>query len=365
MSIEEEIRRIEEEIARTPYNKATQKHIGMLKAKLAKLRESQNLERKKKSSGGTGYAVRKSGDATVLLVGFPSVGKSTLLNRLTNAESRVGHYDFTTLDVIPGMMEYNGAKIQILDVPGIVEGASSGRGRGKEILSVVRNADLIVMLVDAREPEQIEKIRKELYLGGFRLDKKPPDVRIEKRDGGGIEIGSAVKLTRLGTEEIQSILREFKILNAEVVIREDVTAEDLIDCIMGNRVYVPSIAVFNKIDLLDKQSLENLKEKYRDCIFISAEMNENLDELRKRIWDKLCLMRIYLKKIGKEPDMDEPLIVKKGSTVMDIARKIHSEAFGERLKYARIWGKSAKFPGQKKGPEHVLEDGDIVELHMD
>ena len=178
MSIEEEIRRIEEEIARTPYNKATQKHIGMLKAKLAKLRESQNLERKKKSSGGTGYAVRKSGDATVLLVGFPSVGKSTLLNRLTNAESRVGHYDFTTLDVIPGMMEYNGAKIQILDVPGIVEGASSGRGRGKEILSVVRNADLIVMLVDAREPEQIEKIRKELYLGGFRLDKKPPDVRI-------------------------------------------------------------------------------------------------------------------------------------------------------------------------------------------
>jgi len=117
-SIEEKIRELQEEIRRTKYNKATQHHIGRLKAKIARLREEAEARSRAKSGGGSGYAVRKSGDATVVLVGFPSVGKSTILNKLTNASSEVGAYDFTTLDVVPGVMEHRGASIQILDVPG-------------------------------------------------------------------------------------------------------------------------------------------------------------------------------------------------------------------------------------------------------
>ena len=130
MEMEEEIRKIEEEIRRTKYNKATQYHIGQLKAKLAKLKEEGGKQKKEK---GKAYSIRKSGDATVLLVGFPSVGKSTLLNSITSANSKIGEYEFTTLDVIPGVMVYNSAQIQVLDIPGIVSGASSGWGRGKEI----------------------------------------------------------------------------------------------------------------------------------------------------------------------------------------------------------------------------------------
>jgi len=119
----ERIKELEEELRKTPYNKRTQHHIGLVKAKIARLREAQE---KRSSSGkkSTGYSIRKSGDATVIMVGYPSVGKSTLLNKLTNAESDVAHYEFTTLTVVPGLLNYKHAKIQLLDVPGIVRRAS-------------------------------------------------------------------------------------------------------------------------------------------------------------------------------------------------------------------------------------------------
>ena len=134
MAIGDRIRKIEEEIQKTPYNKATSHHIGKLKAKLSSLKE-ESIQRSGSGSKGRGFHIKKSGDSTAVLVGFPSVGKSTILNQITNAESKIGEYEFTTLEIIPGIMEYKGAKIQIFDIPGIITGASKGRGRGKEILS--------------------------------------------------------------------------------------------------------------------------------------------------------------------------------------------------------------------------------------
>ena len=118
MSIEskqDKIKELEEELRKTKYNKKTQHHIGKLKAKIARLKE--DIEVKKKGKGKSeGYSVKKSGDATVIMIGFPSVGKSTILNALTNARSKVAAYDFTTLDVIPGLLEYKQAKIQLLEI---------------------------------------------------------------------------------------------------------------------------------------------------------------------------------------------------------------------------------------------------------
>jgi len=132
-ALEEQIVAVEEEIRNTAYNKATQLHIGRLKAKLAVLRLERETRAKGKG-GGVGYSVRESGNATVGLVGYPSVGKSTLLNRLTAAESETAAYDFTTVSIIPGMLRWGGASIQILDMPGLIPGASRGRGRGREVL---------------------------------------------------------------------------------------------------------------------------------------------------------------------------------------------------------------------------------------
>jgi small GTP-binding protein len=350
-----EIKRIEEELATTKYNKATQKHFGVLKAKLAKLKE----ESAKKTGGaqGLGYGLKKQGDATALLVGFPSVGKSTLLNELTNAESKVAAYDFTTLVVVPGTLHYRDAFIQIFDIPGLVEGASEGKGRGKEVMSVARSGDLILLILDARKArEQMEIMERELYDAGFRLNEKPPQVTIKRKATGGYDIASSVKLTHLDKETIKSILQEFKILSADVLIRQDVTADQLIDCILGNRTYIPVITVVNKIDIAQPTELG------RPYIAISAEQGVNIDRLKDAIWEGLGFVRIYLKKIGKDPDMNEPLILRGSTTARTVAERIHRE-LARKFIYARIWGPSAKFPGQKVGLNQQLQDGDVVEFH--
>lgn len=362
MDIQEEIKGIEEELKKTKYNKATQFHIGKQKAKLAKLR--QELQKKSVGKAGLGYGMKKGGDATVLLVGFPSVGKSTLLNRITRAESKIGHYDFTTLNVIPGVLEYRGAKIQILDIPGVVEGASEGKGRGKEVLSVIRNADLVLIIIDSSNVEkgmkQLDIIQEELYKAGFRLNQKPPEIIIKKKNMGGIRAGSAVRLTNITMESIKSILQEFRISNAEVTIRENITQDHLIDAIMKNRTYVPSIVVVNKADIAEyKEAFSRIK----NCIMVSAMKGFNIEGLKEMIWDRLSLIRIYMKQIGKKPDLEEPIIMKNGSGIRDVCLKIHKD-FDKNFRFARIWG-SSKFPGQKIGPGYTLKDKDIVEIHID
>lgn len=357
MESEEEIKRIEEEIRSTKYNKATQYHVGKLKAKLARLKE--DGEKRKKTGKGKAFSLRKSGDATVLLVGFPSVGKSTLLNKITSAKTKTGDYDFTTIDVIPGVMEYNSAHIQILDIPGIVSGASTGKGRGKEILSVVRNADLILIMID--KLEQIKVIDRELRNSGFRLNEEPPDVIIKKTERGGVKVNSSVKLKHIDKRMVKIVLNERGIHNADVLIREDLTLDRLIDSTSKNRVYVKSIVIYNKVDLLPGEKRSSLP---REFIQVSSLKGEGIGGLKERIWGKLNLMRIYMKSVGKPPDMKKPLIIRKGSKVRDVAESIHKD-FARNLEYARIWGPSAKFPEQKVGGKRVLRDGDIVELHME
>src|ERR671929_622410 len=198
MGIPEKIRSIEDEIHKTQINKSTEYHIGLLKAKIARLKREleENTHGKTLSTGSrnAGFDVRKTGDATVVLIGLPSVGKSTLLNRLTNAKSRVASYHFTTLTAVPGMMIYRGAKIQILDLPGIIEGASGGKGFGKRVLSVARGADLVLIVLDVFQPHHLSVLKKELREAGLRLDEEPPDIVVEKTSIGGISINAQVSI---------------------------------------------------------------------------------------------------------------------------------------------------------------------------
>ncbi len=361
--IEKQIKNIEDEIFNTQKNKATEHHIGKLKAKLAKLR--QDVE-KRKSAGakGKGFAIKKSGDASVGLIGFPSIGKSTLINQLTDAKSRVGSYDFTTLDAIPGMMSYNGANIQILDLPGLITGASRGKGRGREILSAIRNVDLIIFMIDALHKDQLDLMANELHTAGIRLNQKIPDVFIKKTGHGGINISSTVKLTHIDEELVRSISSEY-VTNAEIILREDVTEDQLIDIFLLNRIYLPAFVVINKVDLISHNELfdriNEIKNKGWDVIAISAIRQKGLEKLRHKIFSDLKFIRIYMKPVGKPADYNEPLILRDGDTVEIACKRLHRD-FKEKFRYASVSGPSAKHDVQKVGLEHILKDKDILTI---
>ncbi len=360
MDIEDRIRKIEEEITKTPYNKATSHHIGKLKAKISKLRE-ESIKRSSSSTKGRGFTLKKSGDSTVVLVGFPSVGKSTILNQITNAQSKIGAYEFTTLDVIPGVMDYRGAQIQVFDVPGIITGASKGKGRGKEILSVARNADLIVMVLDVFNPQHQNLILDELINIGIRPNQRAPDVTVKRRRLGGVKLASTVPLTHMDERTIRSILNEYGVHSADVLIREDVTIDRFIDSLDNSIVYIPLLRVINKIDLADSRYLNELHEKMHEALYMAADKGMGVDGLKEEIFERLKLIRIYMKPQGQKADLEEPLIVRKGSSVEDVAGKLHRD-FLKNFRHAKIWGSSVKFPGQKVGLDHIMEDKDVLRI---
>ncbi|KAH3745052.1 Uroporphyrinogen decarboxylase [Pelomyxa schiedti] len=363
MSVLQKIKDIEDEMARTQRNKATMNHLGILKAKLAKYRR-ELLTPSGKGGGATaeGFDVTKSGDARVGLLGFPSVGKSTLLNKLTTTVSEVAAYEFTTLTCIPGVIQYKGARIQLLDLPGIIEGAKDGKGRGRQVIAVARTCNLLLIVMDALKPvTDKRKIERELEGFGIRINKQPPNISFRKKEKGGINLTHTVPLTKIDEETVKSILSEYKIMNCDICIKCNATADDVIDVIEGNRVYIPAIYVMNKIDQITIADLD-LLDRLPHFVPISAHLEWNLDELLARIWDYLALVRIYTKPHGQIPDYNCPIVMCGGrASVENLCNRIHKRIL-DQFKYAVVWGSSVKHQPQRVGRDHVLNDEDVVQI---
>nr|XP_019047923.1 cytoplasmic protein [Kwoniella bestiolae CBS 10118]OCF26853.1 cytoplasmic protein [Kwoniella bestiolae CBS 10118] len=365
MGIVEKIEEIEKEMARTQKNKATEYHLGLLKAKLAKYR-AQLLEPEKKGPKGEGFDVMKSGDARVCMIGFPSVGKSTLLSKVTKTESVVGAYEFTTLTAIPGVLEYEGARVQLLDLPGIVQDAAKGRGRGRQVVAVAKTADLILLMIDAtKSAEQKKMLETELEAVGIRLNTKPPDVVFKQKTAGGITINNTVKLTKTDERTLRSILQTYKIHNCDVMVREDITTDEFIDVLLGTRKYIPALTVINKVDGVSMETLDTMaREGDGRTIMISCEIDLGLDWLLEAIWALTNVMnRVYTKRRGDQPDLSDPICLRQGATIETVCHGIH-RGLASHFKYALVWGKSSKFnpQPQKVGLSHPVQDEDVVSI---
>ena len=357
---------IRAEIDKTQKNKATNAHIGKLKAKIAqlKLKEEKAVAHSKASGGGKGFEVKKSGDATVSLVGFPSVGKSTLISKVTDAHSETGGYAFTTLTCIPGVMEHRGAKIQILDLPGLIKGAAEGKGRGKEILNVIRSSDMVLYIVDPFQDGHFNVLHRELHNSGLRLNQQKPPVFIKRVDKGGIDVRTTVEQTHLTPEEMGDIIRSFGFTSAIVTLRQDTTAEQIVDCLAGNIVYEKAVIAINKIDIATPEDIARARSALPEdwpIMEISAFKDIGLTELKDFIYDNLGFMRVFLKPQGQEADLEEPLIVKDDSTVETICNKLHRD-FVRKFRFGRIKGPSAKFDWLRVGLDHQLKDGDLLTI---
>merc|ERR1712048_855507 len=349
-------------MSRTQKNKATNAHLGLLKARISKLKQQLITTASKSSGGGgDGFDVRSTGDARVGFVGFPSVGKSTLLNLLTGVESTAAAYEFTTLTCIPGNLKYKGCDIQLLDLPGIIEGAVNGKGRGRQVIGVARTCHLILIVLDCKAPlghKQI--IEHELEGFGIRLNKKPPNIYFKQKEKGGLALSVQVPQSELDKEIVASVLKEYKIHNADVVLNEDSTVDDLIDVIEGNRVYIPAIYVLNKIDQISIEELDVIY-KIPHCVPISAHHKWNFDDLLETMWNYLALVRIYTKPKGQLPDYTAPIVLPDDKTSLeDFINKVHKSILKE-LKYGLVWGSSVKHQPQKVGKEHILNDEDVVQ----
>jgi len=368
MGLLERKKAIEDEIAKTQKNKKTEYHLGKLKGKLAQIK-TEILEAAARSAGpagGDGFDVRRSGDVRCVLVGFPSVGKSSFLNKVTKTESATASYEFTTLTCIPGVLEYNGTEIQVLDVPGIIEGAAEGKGRGRQVISTARTADLIIMMMDASKGDvQRRKLTKELESVNMRLNQEPPRIYFKKKPGcsmNNISYSCTCGTLTKGLSEklVKDLLKEYKIHNAEVIIREDCTVDEFIDVIEANRRYIPCLYLYNKIDTVPIEEVDRLARLPHSAV-VSVHHELGIPELKEAIWEHLNLVRIFTKKKGSSPDFVKPFIMRTGCTVEDVCRRIHKD-MPAKFKYGFVWGTSAKHDPQRVGPKHVLEDEDVLQI---
>lgn len=214
------------------------------------------------------------------------------MSRLTGQHSEAAAYEFTTLTTVPGQVIYNGAKIQILDLPGIIQGAKDGKGRGRQVIAVAKTCHLIFIVLDVNKPLTDKRIiENELEGFGIRINKSPPNIVFKKKDKGGINITSTVPLSHIDHDEIKAVLGEYRIANADIAIRCDATVDDLIDVLEAkSRSYIPVLYALNKIDAI---TIEELDLLYRipNAVPISSAQGWNIDELLEKMYERKALPR--------------------------------------------------------------------------
>jgi len=303
---EEKIEALEAMLAIMPKHKGTDKLHGELRRKIAKFTEE--AERKAAVSRAC-FHIRREGAGQVALVGVPNVGKSQLLAAVTDALPEIADYPFTTRSPNIGMMKFENIQIQLVDTPPV-----TARDSRVWLNNIARNADLIAIVVDLNNSplQQMEVTLKELEnIGIVPATGNTPEVSIGKRQ-------------------------------KKVII------------------------IANKCDLENSNAgASGLYNRYNTkfpIISISASKGSNLEALRRGIFEALEIIRVHTKSPGKKPDLTAPVILKKGSTVKEAAESIHKD-FKSKMKYAVVWG-SGKFNGQRVSQNHVLQDNDIIELHI-
>jgi small GTP-binding protein len=366
MGLLERQKAIEFEIDRTQKNKATNYHIGRLKGQLARIK-TELLENAAKAGGSdlASFEVKKSGDVRVALVGFPSVGKSSFLSVMTPTESEVAAYEFTTLTCVPGKVMYNGTEIQILDLPGIIEGASDGKGRGRQVIATARTSNLVLIMLDASKGEvQRKKIERELEAVGLRLNKAPPNVSFKKKPSCSqniLNVTTTVNQTNgMSVAMVKEILKDYKIHNADCTLRQDITIDEFIDVIEGNRRYIPCVYCYNKIDGITIEEVDRLARTPHAAV-CSVKEELGLWTVIDEIWSHLGVIRIFTKRKGSPPEFSKPFVVPSGATVEEVCSRIHADVL-RKFKYALVWGTSTRHSPQTVGRDHVLQDEDVVQI---
>ncbi|UCE17495.1 MAG: 50S ribosome-binding GTPase [Gemmatimonadota bacterium] len=305
----EKIQALKEMYATIPKHKGTMKLQGDIRKRIAKHNTELQQERKAGKRAAT-FHVEKEGAGQVVLAGLPNVGKSQLVSSLTHASPEVAEYPFTTRMPHPAMMPFENIQIQLVDLPPI-----SADHMAFWVPNIIRNSDGVLLMVDLTADPLIQ------------------------------------------TETSLEIMKESKL----ALVREEPEVDP-----WSSVAYKKTMIVANKNDFDDSEdTFHILKDQYSasfPILPVSAKHGKNLEKLKRSVYDMLGILRVHSKPPGKEAELDKPFILKRGCTLLDFAQMVHKD-FGEKLRFARIWG-SEKFDGQRVNKDYVLNDEDVIELHM-
>lgn len=222
-----------------------------------------------------------------------------------------------------------------------------------------------MVLDPTKDDSQKQLLTQELENIGMRLNKRPPDMSFNKTSGGGLKFNATVQLSNFDRDQCASVLTQYRIFNADVVIREDITVDDFIDVIDGNRKYCKCLYVYNKIDMLNLEEVDRLAREPMTVV-ISVYRKLNLEFLVERLWDEMQVVRIYTKKKGQFPDFADPIVItpqrgNKQNNVENAVGLLHKTILDE-FKAAMIWGSSVKQTPGLCGLKHTLHDEDVLQV---
>jgi ribosome-interacting GTPase 1 len=366
---QEKIVKLQEFLSLVPKHKGTEKLCAQVKTKIATLRKEMEEKRRRRAGrGGPKFFLEKEGAAQIVILGPTKVGRSSLLVSLTNAKTEISDYPFTTLEPVPGMFQFEDLQFQIVEAPPLLEGAARGEAWGLQTLGLGRNADGLVLMVDLSNDavRQLTTIIDELEKARILIQKPRARVEIERKHvDAGLRIIVVGRLKGCNLRDVENLLKGYRLFDATVKIYGEATLDDVEDSIFESTVYRPTIVVANKVDAPEaKESLQHLKKFVGDqltIIPISCRTKRGLEKLGSEIFRALNIIRVYTKEPNDPEPSAKPFILKRGSSIGELARQIHSD-FIERFAYARVWAKRLPFSPQKVGSSFVLGDKDTVEL---
>jgi ribosome-interacting GTPase 1 len=328
VTIEEKLEALEDMLATVPKHKGTEKLQADIKSRIAKLKKE--AERRPATARKAFNNVERQGAGQVVLVGPPNVGKSHLLASLTNATPEIADYPGTTRVPLPGMVRYENVQFQLVDLPPVEEGGPAW------ILGVVRNADVILVVLDLGSDDVLEQaeITLKLLEQGRLLPVKEP-ARSDQ--------GESRAVSKAGSQAVSQTVSQAgsgRRPRSLLVVANKLDARD---------------AAY-RLDLLLEAGLTDAP-----ILPVSAMAGTGLDNLAQRMYEALNVIRIYTKPPGKKPDYSAPFVLPRGSTIMEAAETVHKDV-ARNLKFAKVWGKKT-FDGQMVQRDYVLADGDVVEFH--
>ena len=368
---EDKIRKLREFLSLVPKHKGTENLRAQVKRKVATLRrEIAEKKHRKVGVGGPKFFVEKEGDAQIVILGPTNVGRSSLLSLLTNAKVEISNYPYTTKEPTPGMFQHQDLQFQMVETPALMEGSADGGAWGLQTLTAARNADGLLLMIDlSGDPVgQFHLISQELEKAKILTRKPKARVEIERKYmGAGLKIVVLGRLIDCTLKDVKQLLKSYGIRDATVKIQGEATIDDVEDAIFEGTVYRPAIIIANKANIRNAakkvEQLKDLVEGETRILLVSCKDKSGLEKIGSEIFEMLDIIRVYTKEPIERFPSKKPFTLRKGSTILDLAKRIHSD-FYKQFSYAKVWSKRLRFSPQKVGRTFTLKDGDTVEIYM-